>query len=295
MSQNQTTIPYVMQARSPQEYTNSLVGQMQDRILTNVNQLDAEIAADRAIRIDTVKMNNEIVLERDKIEMRKELVKYKEELRQKRETKKDLFEKEGAIWFRELDNGGNRILREVLACNCCIIQVNKYERAIGEKLFQLVLRSGNEKLESFLYPEECLSTYRKLQKTALSLCIQDSNGMTCNDEKLIWKWLWRKVWEEYHKADVQKLPALPGWGKTSEKYQFWAGNRSSDLLMNEVIRGYTLRYTKDCNTAMVKELFSGKSLDNDSKDTIGTLLVLRLVALLGSLCTEEPRPTAVIL
>lgn len=295
MSQNQTTIPYVMQARSPQEYTNSLVGQMQDRILTNVNQLDAEIAADRAIRIDTVKMNNEIVLERDKIEMRKELVKYKEELRQKRETKKDLFEKEGAIWFRELDNGGNRILREVLACNCCIIQVNKYERAIGEKLFQLVLRSGNEKLESFLYPEECLSTYRKLQKTALSLCIQDSNGMTCNDEKLIWKWLWRKVWEEYHKADVQKLPALPGWGKTSEKYQFWAGNRSSDLLMNEVIRGYTLRYTKDCNTAMVKELFSGKSLDNDSKDTIGTLLVLRLVALLGSLCTEEPIPTAVIL
>lgn len=295
MSQNQTTIPYVMQARSPQEYTNSLVGQMQDRILTNVNQLDAEIAADRAIRIDTVKMNNEIVLERDKIEMRKELVKYKEELRQKRETKKDLFEKEGAIWFRELDNGGNRILREVLACNCCIVQVNKYERAIGEKLFQLVLRSGNEKLESFLYPEECLSTYRKLQKTALSLCIQDSNGMTCNDEKLIWKWLWRKVWDEYHKADVQKLPALPGWGKTSEKYQFWAGNRSSDLLMNEVIRGYTLRYTKDCSTATVKELFSKNSWDSDSKDTVGTLLVLRLVALLGSLCTEEPIPTAVIL
>lgn len=28
-------------------------------------------------------------------------------------------------------------------------------------------------------------------------------------------------------------------------------------------------------------------MDNDSKDTIGTLLVLRLVALLGSLCTEE--------
>ena len=292
---NNSTNPIAMQAMDPQEYAKYYTGQLQRELLHNPSQIAAELENNRQIQRDAAKTNNDLILEKGKTEMKKEVIKYREDLRQKRATIKKLSEKEGAIWFCELDNESKRTLREVLACNCCIVQVNKYERATGEKLFQLVLRSGNEKLESILYPEECLSTYRKLQKTALSLCIQDSNGMTCNDEKLIWKWLWRKVWDEYHKADVQKLPALPGWGKTSEKYQFWAGNRSSDLLMNEVIRGYTLRYTKDCSTATVKELFSKNSWDSDSKDTIGTLLVLRLVALLGSLCTEEPIPTAVIL
>lgn len=292
---NNSTIPVSMQAMNPQEYRNAVVGQMQDRVLHDPNQIAAELANDREVRLDTAKLNNNLILERGKTEMKKEVIKYKEELRQKRETKKELFEKEGVIWFRELDNEGNRILREVLACNCCIVQVNKYERTAGEKLFQLVLLSGNEKLESSLYPEEWLLTYRQLQKTALSLSMQYDRGISYNDEKIIWQLLWQRIWNEYLEADVQKLPSLPGWEKTSEKYQFWAGNRSSDLLMNEVIRGYTLRYTKDCSTATVKELFSKKSWDSDSKDTIGTLLVLRLVALLGSLCTEEPIPTAVIL
>lgn len=227
--------------------------------------------------------------------MRKELVKYKEELRQKRETKKELFQKEGVIWFRELDNEGNRILREVLACNCCIVQVNKYERTTGEKLFQLVLQSGSEKLESPLYPEEWLHAYKQLHKTVVSLFTQDGNGISCNDEKLIWQWLWKKILGEYLGAEVHKLPALPGWEKTSEKYQFWAGNRSSALLVNDAIRRYDLRYTDKCTTNAVKELFIGKSLNKDSEETIGALLILRLVALLGSLCTEEPIPTAVIL
>lgn len=292
---NNSTNPIAMQAMDPQEYAKYYTGQLQWELLHNRNQIAAELENNRQIQRDVARTNNDLVLERGKTEMRKEVVKYKEELRQKRETKKDLFEKEGAIWFCERDNVDNRILREVIAWNCCTVQVNKYERTTGEKLFQLVLQSGSEKLESPLYPEEWLHAYKQLQKTVLSLFTQDGNGISCNDEKLIWKWLWKKILGEYLGAEVHKLPALPGWEKTSEKYQFWAGNRSSDLLMNEVIRGYTLRYTKDCNTAIVKELFSKKSLDNDSKDTIGTLLVLRLVALLGSLCTEEPIPTAVIL
>ena len=292
---NNSTNPIAMQAMDPQEYAKYYTGQLQWELLHNRNQIAAELENNRQIQRDVARTNNDLVLERGKTEMRKEVVKYKEELRQKRETKKDLFEKEGAIWFCERDNVDNRILREVIAWNCCIVQVNKYERTTGEKLFQLVLQSGSEKLESPLYPEEWLHAYKQLQKTVLSLFTQDGNGISCNDEKLIWRWLWKKILGEYLGEEVHKLPALPGWEKTLEKYQFWAGNRSSDLLMNEVIRGYTLRYTKDCSTATVKELFSKKSWDSDSKDTIGTLLVLRLVALLGSLCTEEPIPTAVIL
>lgn len=292
---NNPTIPVAMEAIDPQEYAKYLVGQMQQVALHDPAQIAAELENNRQIQRDVARTNNALFLERGKTEMKKEVIKCKEDFRQKRETIKEFSEKENGIWFRELDNEGKQILREVLAFNCCIVRVNKYERAAGEKLFQLVLRSGNEKLESFLYPEEWLYTYRQLQKTGLSLYIQNLNGMTCNDEKLIWKWIWKKVWGEYLEADVQKLPALPGWEKTSEKYQFWAGDRSSDLLMNEVIRGYVLRYTKECHADAVKELFTDKSWDNDSKDTVGTLLVLRLIALLGSLCTEEPMPTAVIL
>ena len=73
---NNSTIPVSMQAMNPQEYRNAVVGQMQDRVLHDPNQIAAELANDREVRLDTAKLNNNLILERGKTEMKKEVIKY---------------------------------------------------------------------------------------------------------------------------------------------------------------------------------------------------------------------------
>lgn len=273
---NSSVYPVIMPLMNPQEFQSCLTAQKQNCLLYDSEQIKEELAQDRRLTRDTVKSN-----------LRKEEFSYKQKIQL---INRDFFVRQGAVWMQDINGAGQRV-REVCVLSCVIRSVRKYSREErDDRLFQMIIEDGKSEISSILYEAEVLESPLRLQRTIL--CHYDK---TCSqqDKTVVWRWVWKMLVSMYDEAETYCLPALPGWHNEGEHYHFWAGNRSSDVLMNKEIRRYKLRYTEESEITKIHRLFEQKGADDE--EMIGTLLLIRLIALTGRLCTVEPIPITAIL
>lgn len=273
---NSSTQPVLMPPVSSEEFQLYLQGQEQNCMLYDTETIKEGIRQKRILERDAVKSN-----------LKKEEMAYKQAIRL---TKRTFFERQGAVWMQDI-NGTGQIVREVPALSCLIIGVRRFRREEQDKeLFQLEIKAGETEIFSSLYSAELLSSPTRLQKTLL--CGYDMTGSQ-QDKTAVWKWVWTKIVGRYNDAESHLLPALPGWHREEERYHFWAGNRSDELLMSREIREYRLRYVAEQEVRNINRIF--EQADDSGRETAGALLLIRLMALLGRLCTEESIPVMVVL
>lgn len=273
---NSSTQSVLMPPMSPEEFQLYLQGQEQNCMLYDSEMIKEGVRQKRILERDAVKssLKREEILYRQKIRM----------------TKRTFFERQGAVWMQDI-NGAGQVIREVRVLACLIRGVRRYIREGQEdELFQLIVKDGERKVFSNLYGIELLKSPMQLQKTIL--CGYDE---TCSqqDKAAIWRWLWKETINLYDKAERYYLPALPGWYRAGEHYHLWAGNRSPELVLNKEIRGYKIRYTEGTEAVKISKFFNQKGMKN--KETVGALLLVRIIALTGRLCTSEPIPISIIL
>lgn len=272
---NSSAYPVVMPFMNQQEFQNCLTAQKQNCLLYDSEQIKEELAQDRRLTRDTVKSN-----------LRKEEFSYRQKIQV---INRDFFVREGAVWMQDINGAGQRV-REVCVLLCVIRSVRRYTRAErDDALFQMIIEDGKSEISSILYGAEVLESPMRLQRTIL--CHYDK---TCSqqDKTVVWRWIWKMLVSMYDEAETYYLPALPGWYRAGEHYHFWAGNRSSEVLINKEIRDYKLRYMKDLGITKISRLFEQKETDNE--EMIGALLLIRLIALMGRLCMAEPIAVSVI-
>lgn len=268
--------PVVMPSMPQQEFQSCMIAQKQNCLLYDPEQIKEELAQGRRLERERVKSS-----------LKREEMLYKQTIQL---TSRTFFERQGAVWMQDI-NGAGQVVREICGLSCLIRGIRRYTReGKDDELFQLIIKDGKNEISSNLYEAEILKSPIQLQRTIL--CGYDE---TCSqqDKTAVWKWLWRELISLYDKAEKHCLPALPGWYKAGEHYHLWAGNRSCDLLMNKEIRDYKLRYTKGAETTKISKAFEQKEIENE--EALGTLLLIRLIALTGRLCTAKPIAVSVIL
>lgn len=211
-------------------------------------------------------------------------------LMQQRIKNYEIVEKNNNIWLQKLD-GNKQILSESIVFNCYIKNVKRYIcKETQQEFFQLVITERNGESISCLYGVELLSSHLKLQQTILCKYIS-VDGLKA--ESYIWKWALLKVINLFDLAEIQYIPALPGWYENEGTYCFWRQCKKLEMLSNTEIKNFNLRYLEKQGAETVKSLFCNtKSFEIKE---IGILLIVRLIALLGRLCTEESISLGVIL
>ena len=228
------------------------------------------------------------ILERDmrKSQLRMQEATYKANLRNKRV---EMFEKNQEIWFREI-NLNRQIIRECPAFHCRLKEVKYYLRETGEEMFQLIISTESTTcVFSPLYEIAFLKSMTKLRQTIL--CEYDcTQGQPIKN--IVWEWIWKDAIELYKRSKIIRIPALPGWYDMEGRYSFWAQNRRNKMLQNKEIKSFELRYIEE---RRVGDARIQKIVDCKNAGEVGALLLMRLIALLGRLCAEEPIASGLIL
>lgn len=275
MNQN-TSYPVVMPPIPQQEFNALFQGQVQNCMLYDTQEVKNHLALQRVKERDAHKST---------LRIQERLISDKRKMK-----RQEFMEQQGTIYLEEV-NGVGEQLRKIKVWSCNAISVERYTREeINEELFQIIALTENGEIRSELYPADWLTSSNKLQKTALIKYDCTSNQA---DKTAAWRWIWKKLITMYDETTPQYIPAFPGWHKTEKEYHLWAGNKSDTLLLSREIKDYLLRYQPEQSLEEVNELFN---YDNAADvGVVGSLLIIRLVALVSALCTQEPLSGSVVL
>lgn len=227
-------------------------------------------------------------LERDtyKSRLKREEIIFRENHKSK---KIEISERNQEVCFQEIDLNGC-ITKKGVIFRCQLEEVRHYVRETGEEQFQLVISiKGSGYVLSPLYEIAFLKSPAKLRQTILDehVCME---GQSIRN--MTWEWMQKRAIMLYQQSKTVKLPAFPGWYDMEGQYLFWARNRGDEMLRNKEIECFELRYIEDRGIDGEK---IQKIIDNRNIDEVGALLLIRLIALLGRVCSEEPIASELVL
>lgn len=285
---------YDRKEQMPQKGDTSASGQevfQEGFLLANVPMMQGDFNQPVALNDpDEIKKQHAHIraLERD---VHKSMLKREEIIfRENHKSKKiEISERNQEVWFQEIDRNGY-ITKKGAIFHCKLEEVRHYVRETGEEQFQLVISiKGAGCVFSPLYEIALLKSTAKLRQTILDeyVCAEGQSI-----RKGAWEWIQKKATMLCHQSKTVRLPAFPGWYDMEGKYLFWARNRGDEMLRNKEVEYFELRYMED---RRVDGERIQKIIGNGNIGEVGALLLIRLIALLGRVCSEEPIASGVVL
>lgn len=223
-----------------------------------------------------------------------ELVNHKSNVRQAEFAAKQAMRNKGnKIFWRnneavlQVINGMNIVVGEWQLFLCRVEAVKRYTRTRSKQnLWQveLVEHVGGLKVKSQLYDEEFLQSPSRLKKTILGRYF---GLVSSNIKSLAWEWMYSIVLAMYERADILELPLKAGWHEGEHGWLFWTSDSSETELLNEQILRFSVEKFHEINVEDVLKNLLSDAEKVSSRECVSAMLILRWVALLGRLITNE--------
>ncbi len=188
----------------------------------------------------------------------------------------------------DITNGEKVIVHTHELFTCEVKNVRRFKRAESEdKLFQIIIfdKSKNMEVESPLYDMKILQSLSKLRNTILA-----RYDCTISQEigKTAWKWMQKMLISMFESADSIVIPGRPGWFNINERWHFWNNTEESSIFLNEEMRKFRVDQFDVLDAGAVVKTLVNNLMKSENKKYASVLLIIRLVALLGRLATDDP-------